>query len=289
VFLALVALAGSACAAPPTADAIAQRMLDCEALYTITGGLKPVSEGFWRARFPEDQDTSPEVDDARAVLKILPLGPDLEAGVYVFTTPFGGKRSASAFVAHKPALRALIERRADVFEPLGITTATPPQKVMEAIDRAPRSTRWRGYGLVFGYPEYAVEFFVAAGEEQAENGTFVKRDFLNLPTFASDRGRFVYAVPKGHVERDEDRKLNVMTVEIFTRYRAWRTVYLEGQKLGAVELLRVWLAPPVVSRPFCQPTTPFPVQIFATDMTFQGCWSPCHPSVPRVRCRLLGR
>ena len=29
------------------------------------------------------------------------------------------------------------------------------------------------FGLVFGYPEYAVEFFVAAGEREAETKTFV--------------------------------------------------------------------------------------------------------------------
>lgn len=247
LLLLLVLLTGRVtAAAPPTADALARGILDGEALYTVTGGLKPVSDGFWQTRFPATQDTSPEVDAARERLAALPLGPDLEAGVYVFATAFDGKKSASAFVAHKPSLRALVVRRADVFEPLGITPDTPPRQVMERIDRAPRSARWRAFGLVFGYPEYAVEFFVGAGGKQAETKTFVERDFLQLPTFASDEGRFVYAVPKGHAERDEDRVLRAATADVFARYRAWRCVYLDQYNLGAVELLRNWITPPVV-------------------------------------------
>ena len=74
VVLAFVGFPGSTQAAPPTADAMALLMLDSEALYTLTGGLKPVSEGFWQASFPENQDTSPEMDAARVVLDTLPLG-----------------------------------------------------------------------------------------------------------------------------------------------------------------------------------------------------------------------
>jgi len=280
----VIASASSAQAAPPTADELSLRILDSEALYTLTHGLKPVSEGFWRARFPEGETTSPEVDAVRAVLDTLPLGPDLEAGVYVFATPFGGKWSASAFVVHKPSLQALIQRRSDVFEPLGVTSVTPPQKVMEAIDRAGPSVRWRGFGLVFGYPEYAVEFFVAAGEKQAETGKFVERDFLNLPTFASERGRFVYAVPKGHVEREEDRDLKTKAEAIFHTYQPWRSAFVGDGKPGAVALLRCWLAAPVACPPFYQPP-PFTIQILTNGATFQGCWSPCHPSGPLVRHR----
>lgn len=277
--LALFGVPGPVNAAPPTADGLALSMLDGEALYTLAGGLKPVSEGFWQASFPVGQDTSPDVDAARTTLNALPLGPDLEAGVYVFAAPFRGKRMASAFVAHKPGLRALIARRQDVFGPLGVTPATAPQRVMESIDRAPRSARWRGFGLVFGYPEYAVEFFVAAGEKQGDAGESVERDFVNLPTFASDRGRFVYAVPKGHVERAEDQHLKSLTADIFTRYRAWRAVYLADEKLGAVTLLRSWLAPPAVWAPAPAWT--------ATPIRCPVRGGPICAPAPRVRCRPL--
>lgn len=245
LWLLLLAVPASA-ADMPSADALALKILDSEALYTVTGGLKPVSEGFWRGRFPAAQQTSDEVEAVRQTLAALPLGPDLEAGVYVFAAARDGQRSASAFVAHKPSLAALVLRRKDAFAPLGIAPDTPPRQVMERIDLGEPSARWRAYGLVFGYPEYAVEFFVAAGEKQAETKQFVAREFLHLPTFVSDEGRFVYAVPKGHTERDEDRALKATTAEIFTRYRAWRTVYLDRNQLAGTVLLRNWITPPRV-------------------------------------------
>jgi len=247
VTIFLIVFHHSASAAEPlTADSLALRLLDGEGLYTATGGIKPISDGFWHCRFPAAEATSPEVDHARQLLAGLPLGNDFAAGVYVFSTPFQGKRSASAYIAHMPSLKALVERRKDAFDPIGVTIATPAQTVMEKIDRAPRSARWRAFGLVFGYPDYAVEFFVASGEHQDESGQFVERDFLHLPTFTSSDGRFVYAVPKGHAERDEDRKLKAVTAPIFARYKTWREVYVGEGKAGGVSLLRDWLAPPVV-------------------------------------------
>ena len=287
--IVLLSFADAVQSQAPTAESMALKMLDSEALYTVTGGLKPVSEGFWQTRFPEAQDTSPDVDAARAALATLPLGPDFEAGVYVFAAPSGGKRSASAFVSHKPSLRAIIARRWDVFEPLGVTLATPPKQVLESIDRAPRSARWRGFGLVFGYPDYAVEFFVEAGEKQADTNKFVERDFVNLPTYATDRGRFVYAVPKGHIERAEDKQLKAITADIIVRYREWRKVYLDEQNSGAVALLRAWLAPRAIcySPPEkCMVTFPLHAATFLVCLDRS---SSCDELTPRVRCRLLRR
>lgn len=238
----LLAALSTAPTPPPPADALVLKMLDGEALYTVSGGLKPVSEGFWQTSFPATQDTSEQVEAVRKTLAGLPLGPDLGTGVLVYSSAFEGKRHASAFVAHSPSLKALIERRQDVFEPIGISAESSAQQVMEAIDRAPPAARWRAFGLVFGYPEYAVEFFVSAGEEEKRTGQFVTRDFLNIPTFTGERGRFVYAVPKGHTERTEDVELRAKAEPVLTRYRAWRSVYVDEQKFGAVALLSAWVA-----------------------------------------------
>ncbi|MGL4422242.1 MAG: hypothetical protein ACRCZF_16350, partial [Gemmataceae bacterium] len=176
-------------------------------------------------------------------LAAWPLGPDHEAGAFVFASAFQKQRSASAFIVHKPSLQALVVRRKDVFAPLGITTSTPPQEVFERIDRAPSSPRWRAFGLVFGYPEYAVEFFVQAGEQQAKTGKFVERDFRQIPTVDSDHGRFVYAVPKGQAEQPEDIQLKIAAAPVLERFRIWREVYIGEGKSGATALVRDWLAP----------------------------------------------
>jgi hypothetical protein len=64
---------------PPSTDALPLRMLDGEALYTVCGGLKPVSEGFRQTAFPTSQTGSAPVDAVRLALATLPLGLDLEA------------------------------------------------------------------------------------------------------------------------------------------------------------------------------------------------------------------
>ncbi len=246
VLLAFVPLARAepdAPPAPPTAALLARRMLDSEALYTLTGGLKPVSEGFWKTRLSKDDGQSPLVLETRRTLEALPLDPAFEVGVLVLARANGQWRHASAFVAHRPSLQALIHRRSDVFAPLGITAKSPAWEVLERIDQASNSERWRGFGLLFGYPDYAVEFFVQAGEEEERTQEFVKREFINLPTFVSDRGRFVYAVPLGHVLRQEDHDLRCRVDIIFHHYLACRGAFIseeEGADHGALPLLADW-------------------------------------------------
>jgi hypothetical protein len=251
-FLLLGSPAGVVAQAPPaaaTAESLALKVLDTEAVYTVAGGLKPASDGFWETRFPADRDTTPEIDRVRELLAELVRGTDLTAGVTVYAKPFDGKKAAAAFVAHRPSLKALIERRMDVFAPIGVTPDTDPQQVFERIDRADTAARWRAFGLVFGYPEHAVEFFVAAGLEGKRTGKLVERDFVHLPTVAADEGRFVYAVPKGHAANDADRTLRAAAEAIHAEYVRRRAVYVGHGKAGAVALLRDWATPPPAVAP----------------------------------------
>lgn len=236
-------IGGSVIAVPPTADELVLALLDSEAVYTIAG-LKPISDGFWQTRFPADQTTTDDIQSVRATLRSLPLGPHLEAGVYVFEKPFQGRKSASAFILHRPSFTALVKRRSDVFRPLGIEGDLSGQQVMERIDRAERSARWRAFGLVFGYPEYAVEFFVTAGESEAKSSKFIERDFRSIPTVASDRGRFVYAVPHGHQDRAEDLDLALRAGLIFERYITYRHRFIGPGSAGPSELLRAMIREP---------------------------------------------
>jgi len=234
---------------PPSRERLAQRLLDHESLYTLSGGLKPISEGFWMARYAAGPTPPLLLDQVRQQLSELPLGPDFATGVYSFSAVVMEQRTATAFLAHRPALSRLIQSKRAFFARLNITPETEPQVVLERIDRGPRADRWRAYGYVFGYPDHAVDFFVTAGESQARDGQFVKRDFIRLPTFAAPGGRFVYAVPLGHVPNEIDQALQRKSQTIYHRYLAWREIYLpDSDSEGgarAVALLRDWVAPPI--------------------------------------------
>jgi hypothetical protein len=285
LFTVLVGASAAEADIPPGPDELALRLLDHETLYTLGGGIKPIGDGFWHTSFPIQEASSPEVETVRRRLAQLPLPPEFQTGVLVFATPFEGKRIASAFLAHRPSLQALIQRRPDVFASLGIGPELEAQVVLEKIDRGPQAARWRAFGLVYGYPEYAIDFFVAAGESQAKDGKFVKRDFIQIPTFASEHGRFVYAVPSGHIERDEDRALKAAVKPILERYRFWRSIYVGDGRAGSLALLRDWVAPPVTTPSYVQPVSKATLPRRAT---FLRCW-PQHSFRYEFATQHLGR
>jgi hypothetical protein len=93
---------------------------------------------------------------------------------------------------------------------------------MAVVERMPKLDRHRGYGLLFGYPVHAVDFFVAVADEPREGGKPAPRRFVQIPTFASPTGRFVYAVPPDAPDRPEDLALRARTEPVLARWRELR-------------------------------------------------------------------
>lgn len=272
LLLALATVLG-ACAAPRVAagpglsaaerDALVLEMLDGEALYTVAGGLKPVSSGFWQASFAVDSPDLGPLEAVRATLALPELGPDLVAGVQVFAEVHDGHRHVQAFVAHRPALRALLASEAAFFGPLGLGPGADPFEVLCTVERLPRLERFRGYGLLFGYPRAAVEFFVAAAAEEDRTGELPPREFVHIATFGAEQHRFVWAAPPGHVADAEELALRAAAAPILARYRAQRERFTHGESIDALALLRSVVhdvrpkPPPRPAR--AAPSTPEPV------------------------------
>jgi hypothetical protein len=232
---------------PARERAIAIGMLqaasDGEGLYTLAGGLKPVSSDLASVTIPVDSGASaPALDSLarlRAAAHALRCG-ELEAHVLeyaaTYTRPDSSRyRSADTYIVHRASLRREIQRHRAFWDSLGVTVDTPVAEVIERVERAPRAQRWRGYGYLFGYPEEAVDFFVAAGEQQANGGEFVRRDFRRIETFRKYPERagapptlssFVYAVPLGASESEDDRALRAAAAPIYQAYVERRARFL---------------------------------------------------------------
>ena len=197
---------------------------DHEALYTLAGGLKPMSNGIWQESFELENLDLTELRQVRRALSSL-RNDVWYADVQVFDNAHDGERRAQAFVVHRDALARMIERHESFWSPWGITPCTHPAEIVAIVDRMPKSDRWRGYGHLFGYPDDAVDFFVRAGiaaEDGREIGPGKDREFMQIPTHAADTGRFTYAVPIDHVPTSVDRTLRKNAGIILAAYERRR-------------------------------------------------------------------
>jgi hypothetical protein len=239
----------------PKAEAMLLQALDGEALYTIAGGLKPMSSGFVSSSFKVEAPDLADAESTRQILATWTCGGEIAAGLHHFAAVYEGSRSVEAVVFHRSSLRDLLKRHSAYFAPFGLTPSSDPMEVVMTVEYAPSTPRLRGYGYLFGFPDYAVDFFAQASEtqrlqeEKTGKGDLVPRDFFSLPTVRGER-RFVYAVPKGHQPNDADRALKAATEAIHADYLARRGRHIKGDSpSGVLALVREWLAaPPTAGR-----------------------------------------
>lgn len=180
------------------------------------------------------------------ILETFHCGEDLQGAVQVFTLPHDGVRLADVFVMKRSLARQKIAKHSDFFRLLlsGVENPSLP-KLLDTVETAERSSRFRGYGLLFGYPSSAVEFFVRAAETEDQTGAFVPRQFVSIPTHISQTGQFVWAVPVGHVETSEEVAIRSAASRILEQYRLLRKKWIGSKQTSAdsiksLELIREW-------------------------------------------------
>ncbi len=204
-------------------EELLEEMLISEALYTLAGGLKPVSSSFWRATIAIEKPSLTEVSEARIALKSFEdRYPDFDTGVMAFANTYEGERYLDAFVAHRSSVSRMIDTYSEFWAPYGVTQEMAPAEVILTVEHMPKLDRFRGYGYLFGYPDYAVDFFVEAAAHEDGTDDFVERDFRQIPTIASETGRFTYAVPKGYPVQPVDRELLENSLTILSMLRKYR-------------------------------------------------------------------
>ena len=240
------------------ADRVLLEFADREGLYTLGDGIKPISSNVrdLSVRIAPTLDTLAlaTLDQQRRVAAALTCG-EIGAVVQVFTATQRRRdssevRSTSMVLYHRGAVRRTIEAHAAFFSMLGVTPSTDPRDVIQAVENAPRSPRWRGYGYLFGYPDDAVDFFVRAGEAGDASGTLVPRDFRRIDTWhkyaesagaAPTQSSFVFAVPKGAPESEQERRLRAAAAPVYARYVQARRTAIQPDSTGALALFQRWL------------------------------------------------
>jgi hypothetical protein len=216
------------------------RALDNEALYTVASDLKPMS-GVVEFRIPTGSLDLSEIEKTRRALRAWTCGDAFYADVRHFREPHGNRLYAEGAVWNLPALGRLLEAKRTLFSRYGLTRSAHPLEVVLAVEYDETVARYQGYGYLYGYPEYAVEYFAAAEIERARTDVRAERDFVSVPTFARPEGAYAWAVPRGHVENEADRDILARAKAVLEDYRRRRERCVGEGKPGVVELLRDWL------------------------------------------------
>jgi len=220
-------------------EALLLSALDNEALYTFVGDLKPMSS-FVEFRLPLGELDLTPLETTRQALAAWRCGDEIYADVRHFARPHEDRLYAEGAVWNRRLLAGLFARHRDFFARFGLTPSAHPMEVTLAIEYDSGLDRFRGYGYLYGYPDYAVSFFAEAQSQQMRGDRRVDREVVSVPTYARQAGAYAWAVARGHLENDADRDLKRRAAAVLADYRARRERYIGDGKPGVVVLLRDW-------------------------------------------------
>jgi hypothetical protein len=226
-------------------DSILQFGLDHEALFTLLGDVKPMSSLiiFYYPLANTDstlktgahvisRDTVgyylDKLQKVQRAMNKLNL-PDLRFIMLPYQYAQGNRRVIQLSVVRISKLDSLLQAKESFFGQFGLVPGTDPVVVASVIENADRYERNRGYGYLFGYPDYAVDFFVEAAYSSIEKDVFIARKFFQIPAFAGKQGFFVYAYPEDHQPTAAvDSVLYHKSAVILENYKQIRKQYLNA-------------------------------------------------------------
>lgn len=238
-----------------TVNKILQLGLDREALYTLVDSIKPMSSLVVRSYPIANTDSTlkasgnvvPPADEKyidsiaylQNALNKLNL-PDLKIVAVPYKNSGGKKLLLQLSAIRISSLNKLLADKKRFFGQFGLVPGADPYLVVSTIENADKYERFRGYGYLFGYPDYAVDFFVHSAQSTEGQSRVAPRKFFNIPAYAGSKGYFVYAYPDNEKPTVAvDSILYYKAEKTLQQYRSIRNQYLEkDSSLNALKLLQ---------------------------------------------------
>jgi TPR repeat protein len=215
------------------------RLLDSVGLYTIIGGLKPMSDIMaWDNRLTynleEDRKRRADYDAALGAVE----SDTIKARVLWGTGNRG--KSGGLFVFRTDLVRATILAHPQVFQPEDIAPNFPVEALMRRLETRAFSNLSRVQGLLYGFPPYAVDFFCNPHRSGQPIGIGQDRKGITIPCYAA-RSDFVYVIPIDNEPAPEDREIQSTAASILAEYRQRRPRYEQTNgELAALNLINDW-------------------------------------------------
>lgn len=236
-------------------DSILQYGLDHEALYTLLADIKPMSSLTIHylplANADSARRTSADIVDRTTkgayldrLLRIQQAIneihlPDMKFLFIPYSHAYDSMLTMQLSVVRVSALDRLLRQHESFFGQFGLVPGADPATVVSTIENAGMHERFRGYGYLFGYPDYAVDFFVHANNRSMMTGAFEPRNFFQIPVYARKEGYFVYAYPKDYQPSyATDSICYHRSVTVLEQYKKIRNNYLNPDStIRAYQLL----------------------------------------------------
>ena len=220
------------------ADSLIHLVLQQEGLFTLYGGLKPISTvqhfsydiDSISGNYLHEEFVAKNLSTLSHSLNLL-TNDSIGYTVIPFRAIHGKKRSFEILIYHKASMKKLISNKSEFFLRRGILPTDNIEKVLALYEFEDKYDRYRAYGHLFGYPDHAVDFFVEASRIHDNGGDFVPRDFYQIPVANGQEGRFVYAVPKGYGSQEVDEKIKADAGILLSKFQSdWENYTNQKQR-----------------------------------------------------------
>ena len=228
------------------AEALLQETMDSQALYTVIGGLKPMTSSFLsslsggktigaltyaKSELQAGGAVLAKIDELRRTMVVLRCGDDIQSAVLTdmdMSTGSADRGAIEPFVFHMPAVRNVIALFPSYFSRLAITPQTSPETMLFTMDRinasAPTNLEARREWV--------------RGETPAAPGPPADtRIIMRIPSFTGETNWYRKASVD---DSPEDAALRVKAGQILAEDRTRREKYIGAGKPGVVAMLRDW-------------------------------------------------
>jgi hypothetical protein len=268
------------------ANAILTNVIEREGLYTLFGGLKPMSYvtvSGYRERSGESLSALMQrYVDAAAALSDDDL---------TFRMQFWNERTprvALVYVFRHSLVRAKIHEHAATFAAERIEAGGSMRKVVDRVMEHDFQDVDRMTGLLFGFPEHAVDFFCHPQKYYPPNTLRrLEGDRGGVRIETHDRGSaFVYVLPKQGEYATADVGLVFAARPVLAEFRRRRALHVDNAgALDAVGLVRRWTSDAIAGLPgagtLAPPTAPPSVAPASGTRDWKqawtGGWAPARP------------
>jgi hypothetical protein len=267
------------------ANAVLTAVLEREGLYTMFGDLKPMSSvsvrGYREEAVQSVAALMKRYDEAAAALS----DHDLTFRMQYLNewTP----RAAQVFVFRHRLLQEKVREHAATFAAESIDPGTPIRVIVERVMKYDFQDVDRVTGLLYGFPEHAVDFFCHPqkyGPPNTLRRLENDRGGVRIETY--DRGSaFVYVLPRQGEYTTADVGLALAAPPILAEFRRRRALHVnKAGELDAVALVRHWVSESNAERPGAAWSAPSSSSAGApTSETrswmraWMGSWAPAKP------------